>query len=120
MGEPTIVNLDPEFEWGLRLPDGKVVWPPSRFYGSDFQTEEERAGITKAIVDAIANMSLPLQTTLATYSWLRRERQTIIVERFQAYDMQVADTVSVQTSEAFDDEPPTRDAVPTGKGYVQS
>lgn len=122
MGEPAVVSLEPESEWGLRLPNGRVVWPPEQFYGTGYQTEQERGAVANAIAAALDNMSLPRDPNLGQYGWVRRERQTVILERTIAYDIDDADVIAEPhtptTYTTGDGQDEVVDTV--GGGYVQS
>ena len=120
MGVPASVQFDSSYEYGLRLPDGNAVWPPNLWFGHSFQTPEERQRLLGALLSSIANMSLPVEPTLAQYRWLKRETQRITVEReviVTDHDID-GDLAVTIVDEDDDDEPPVVDTV--GGGYVQS
>jgi len=57
---------------GLRLPDGKVIWPPHTWHGHDTNTPEGRKDITEAIRAAADNLGINAEELLAGYQWVSR------------------------------------------------
>lgn len=69
---------DTECEYGLRLPDGREIWPPETFHGTGFQSVQGREAILKALREGLGNMGQP-ETALSQYQWLVREVQVLTV-----------------------------------------
>lgn len=115
---PATVELDSRYEYGLHLPDGKVLWSQDQFYGSGFQTPEERRQIMEAIASAIAKMNLPMQETLGQYQWLKREIRVAKVE----WEVAVTPHALDNPFEIGPAAQPVSDGVEdtVGGGYVQS
>jgi hypothetical protein len=101
------LSTESRYEYGLRLPDGKELWPPVDFYGTGYQTENERALVLQAIKDALRNMSLPEVATLDSYKWLVREYETITIETvkdFTFHDLDEPGLVEEEEEERVDAE----------------
>lgn len=102
--------FDTVHEYGLTLPDGKTIWPPERFYKNDFQTVDDRATVLGSILAAIANMNLPVNSTLAQYQWAVRERQVITIDRvISEHKHDLDDPSLVETPDLDGDEDPEDD-----------
>lgn len=119
MAQPATIQFDSRFEYGLQLPDGNVLWPPKPFYGTGYQTPQERQDVLQSIIAAIGNMNLPLVPTLDQYKWLKRETQVITTEReLETVPHDLDDPVLV-TAESSGGEALDGESVHDGEDWVQ-
>lgn len=80
-----------EIEFGLRLPDGKQVWPPNNFHGGEFQTDVGRQKVCEAIGQAVRRMGLPVVETMDRYRWLTRRYEVVRSRRLVDEDVNIHD-----------------------------
>lgn len=69
---PPLPPLSPEVQWGLRLPDGTVVWEDTLYRGHPLCTAEQRATIVEVLRRTAADLNFDEITFLGNYGWARR------------------------------------------------
>lgn len=59
-------------QWGLRLPDGTVVWPPGDYKGHPLHTPQDRAVLASVLAATARDLGFHEPTFLAHYGWAQR------------------------------------------------
>jgi hypothetical protein len=65
------VNL-PRVQFGLRLPNGEIVWDTELYQNRGLATTEQRAALLVALRQTAVDLSFPEQDFLGFYGWARR------------------------------------------------
>ena len=73
---------------GLRLPNGKEVWPPSEYKGFSLNTAEERGKLAFALAQTEIDLNLNPGDFVSKHSWVSREWE--IVGEFAVNDSIIA------------------------------
>ena len=92
--------------WGLKLPDGKEIWPPELFYGMTFLTEDERRSALEAIITGIDNMHLLQLPTLVQYQWMIKEVTTTTWTYTHSSEVKTRPIDDYEADEEDEDEEP--------------
>jgi hypothetical protein len=75
--EETITTM----QVGLRLPDGRIVWPPDEYKGYPLNTADERAILLQVLNKTADDLSFAHADFLNYYSWCKRILTTKVVAR---------------------------------------
>jgi len=76
-----LVSVDEQVEYGLRTPDGTVIWPPETYRGYPFSTNEERAAFQDILNAAAVELKLDIATFVGGFQWVPRSRTTLVVAK---------------------------------------
>jgi hypothetical protein len=79
-------DMSEEVEFGLRTPDGTVLWPPDTYRGYPFATPQERNALADILLEAGRELKVDPVSFAASFKWVPRSKTTFVVCR-------VADTV---------------------------
>ena len=60
-------------EFGLRLPNGTVVWPPTCYKGHGIDTPDDRAQLLAVLKKTAADLDFVEREFLAHYRWITRD-----------------------------------------------
>lgn len=71
------VDFTSQFEYGLKLPDGREIWPPDQFYGHTFQTVGDRATLSTVLQAAVDRLGMSA-SALDEFQWLVREHRFVV------------------------------------------
>lgn len=68
-------------EVGLRLPDGRVVWPPDEYKGYPLLTADDRSNLLEVLQKTADDLSFTPEEFLRHYRWVQRVLTTRRVAR---------------------------------------
>lgn len=68
-----------EVEYGLRTPDGTIIWPPDQFLGHPIDTETDRNALPEALRAHAVELKINHDAFLGSYQWVPRTRTTTVV-----------------------------------------
>jgi len=68
-----------EQEIGLKLPNGRVIFPPDTWHDHDLLTANDREVILALIKGAAIRLGYPEEEFLNRYSWITREKIMAVV-----------------------------------------
>lgn len=95
-----------EQEYGLKLPDGSIIWPPGQWHGCGFATSEEREKLFRSVKNSAANMGFVPEVLSEQYGWVTRAKITAVV--YADYGDEVipfSETGYVDPQAVYPDEP---------------
>ena len=64
--------VSPAVQWGLRLPNGTIVWDNCLYQGHPLATPEQRAVLLAVLQKTAADLSFDEQEFIGHYGWARR------------------------------------------------
>lgn len=65
-------------QWGLRLPDGNIVWENSTYQGLPLQSPQQREILVSVLRRTAADLNFEESAFLAHYGWARRHGMPMI------------------------------------------
>jgi hypothetical protein len=65
-------NAGPIIQWGLKIPNGNVIWDNALYVGNPISTPEQRSVLLEALKKTALELGFPPEQFLAQYGWVRR------------------------------------------------
>lgn len=64
--------VEERVDYGLRCPDGTILWPPDTYKGYAFDTDELRNGFADMLVGAAAELKIDPTVFVSAFAWVPR------------------------------------------------
>lgn len=75
--------------YGLRCPDGSVIWPPDTYKGYPIDTDQERNDFANILVGAAQELKIDPTVFVGAFAWVPRQSITYVISKVpdQAIEM---------------------------------
>lgn len=71
-----LISRTEEIQIGLKLPDGRIVWPPDEYKGYPLNTTQQRATVLEVLKKTAGDLSFTEEAFIRHYGWATRKLTT--------------------------------------------
>lgn len=76
-------NVEELVDYGLRCPDGTVLWPPNTYRGYEFDTAELRNGFASVLAGAAGELKIDPGAFVSAFAWVPRYVSSYVISRVE-------------------------------------
>lgn len=74
-------EVEEQINYGLRCPDGSVIWPPDTYKGYPINTEQERNDFANILVGAAQELKINPTVFVSAFAWVPRQSITYVISK---------------------------------------
>ena len=70
-----------QIDYGLRCPDGTVIWPPETYKGYPFETAKQRNEFPEILAGAAKELKVTPSVWISAFSWVPRQSMIYVISK---------------------------------------